>query len=117
MSQIEYFPNIKLFRIQREAEILSHVMEEQLTSLVSSKLPFFFACHSSSTPSRSSGLMVGRWLCETEDAMAHHRKPLKWFWLPAVRSCGLQPRIETHSSGKDLGESPYVQKWKRTCPA
>jgi hypothetical protein len=42
MSQIEYFPDIKLFRIQREAEILSHVMEEQLTSLVSSKLLFLF---------------------------------------------------------------------------
>ena len=22
-----------------------------------------------------------------------------------------------HSSGKELGQSPYVQKWKRTCPA
>src|ERR1700716_1897056 len=34
MSQIEYFPDIKVFRIQSEAVILTHLMEERLTSLV-----------------------------------------------------------------------------------
>ena len=33
----------------------------------------------------------------------------------AARSCGLQPWIETYSSGKGFGQSPYLRKWKRTC--
>ena len=37
-------------------------------------------------------------------------------WL-AVRAGFFCLWIENHSSGKEFGQSPYVQKWKRTCPA
>jgi hypothetical protein len=52
-------------------------MEEQLTSLVLGNSRSSLLVYYSGTLSRSSGLMVGRWLCETNGAMAHRRKPLK----------------------------------------
>ncbi len=121
MGQIEYFLGIAVFSPRNASQKYCSIPGEK--PLISSQFleaTFFCYVYSSIFCLVHRSPMVGHWFCEewsgTGSAKTGGAKcsSLK----PAPNAGGLLPRLDRESFlGKELGQSPYVRKWKRTCSA